>query len=107
MFTDLVTFTRSVIFESLVTFKDKVVFEARVTFSDPDMAGVATISQGTQRVHVEFKQPYAQKPIVTVASNGHYKLGTIKNLTKNGFDIEVATVADTPLEFNWIALLVT
>jgi hypothetical protein len=74
VFTELVTFTRSVIFESLVTFKDKVIFEARVTFSDPDMAGTATISAGTDTVHVEFSRPYGVKPIVTIAATGHYKL---------------------------------
>jgi hypothetical protein len=107
VFTELVTFTRSVIFEGLVTFKDKVVFEARVTFSDPDMAGAATISAGTRRVHVEFRTPYIEVPIVTIASNGHYKLGTLKNVNRNGFDIEVAEIAENSLEFNWIALLVT
>ena len=64
-----VTFTRSVIFESLVTFKDKVIFEARVTFSDPDMAGKATITSGSKKVHIEFTTPYIEKPIVTIAPN--------------------------------------
>jgi hypothetical protein len=107
VFTDMVTFTREVVFESIVTFKDRVFFEARVAFSDPDMAGRANIGVGMQRVHIEFEKSYDTPPIVTISPVGHYVIWAVKNLTEEGFDIEVSSAVTTELQFHWIALLVT
>jgi hypothetical protein len=107
VFAEMVTFTREVVFESIVTFRDTVFFEARVVFSDPDMAGTAEIREGTRRIHIDFQTPYARIPVVTISPVGHYIPGTISNLTKEGFDIEIATSTSDILRFNWMALIVT
>jgi hypothetical protein len=107
VFADMVTFTREVVFESVVTFRDRVFFEARVAFSDPDMAGRANIGVGMQRVHIDFEKSYDTPPIVTISPVDHYEVGTVKNLSTEGFDIEIAATTSLELKFNWIALLVT
>lgn len=95
----MVTFVKSVIFQSSVT------FEERVTFKDTDMAGTATIRSGSNSVHITFAQAYITIPKITVTADT-FVTYRVTAKSQNGFTIETQVPVTEDTSFDWIALLV-
>src|SRR3990167_9437351 len=102
----LAEFNGESIFDQLVTFNGPTDFKGRVTFNN-DSGGFALIKQGYREVRVEFDQPYADKPVVTVNVNdGQFVQYAYKDLTVNGFTIILKDPATQDTNFSWTALSV-
>jgi hypothetical protein len=68
-----------------------------------DTVGRAKIIAGDTKVDVKFTAPYTYEPIVTLAPinfTGNYKL---KDITKQGFTIELEAAELADVTFNWNA----
>ncbi|MBU2025896.1 MAG: tail fiber domain-containing protein [Patescibacteria group bacterium] len=105
-FLEDVLFKTKVAFEAPVRFLAQVTFGDRITFGDVDMAGQAVVHAGDKRVEVKFNKEYNQRPIVNLTAQNYYGGYTLKEITKQGFVIELEKTADKDIEFNWIALAV-
>ncbi len=106
IFLETVSFAQAVIFEKAVIFRSLVTFEDRVIFGDRDMGGSSRIAAGRMLSHVAFDRPYDETPVVTISPVDHYMSAKVTNLSRFGFDIEIASSISVGLKFNWLAVLV-
>lgn len=116
-------------FFGLATFNDKVAFNDQVTFNS-DTAGKAVIKQGSNKVTVTFKKPYASAPLVnsnvlledTKDANGVITeaadikqqrylaqgyFAMVANVTNEGFTIILNKNAEEDLTYSWLAISVS
>jgi len=105
------------IFEGVVRFMSEVIFRAKVLFETApvfpsNMGGRIVIHKGANQVSIPFSSPFENLPQVTVSlvvSNDesvgdmHY---AVKDLSTLGFTLKLNKVAESQLEFSWIAVSV-
>lgn len=94
------------LFEQIVTFTKTVIFQKSPIYEDRDVAGFATIRAGDQMVKIEFETPYEDTPVVTISPIGSTTFAYIDELDKRGFTIHLDTPASTDKRFSWMTLLV-
>jgi len=100
------------VFQKLATFIGKTVFRQDVEFDGhitvaADSAGYATLKATESKVHVAFKNPYETAPVVSANTvDGQFLQAAVSNITKDGFDITVATPVTQDTKFSWTAVAV-
>jgi hypothetical protein len=97
-------------FQKLATFIGKTIFRQDVQFDGhitvaADSAGYATLRTTEAKVSIKFKVSYETVPVVTAStSDGQFVQTAVANITKDGFDITVATPATQDTKFSWTAV---
>jgi hypothetical protein len=101
------TFAQAVRFQGDTVFDGDVTANQHVTFGS-DAAGYATVHAGQTKVHVSFKKPYGNAPIITVSlGNGQFATYSYSSVAADGFDIVLQAPASQELQFSWTATPVT
>ncbi len=102
-------FNGTALFSQLVTFKASATFDGDISVKgiatfNSDAGGYATIKTGQQTVHISFARPYPQVPVVGLGlGGGKFANYSYNNVTANGFDITLNSVATEDLQFSWTA----
>lgn len=97
------TFNGIVAFNQGVTFADNATFNGTIAVNK-DTAGIAKVLRGQQKVTITFEKPHPTIPIVTVSPK-QFTAGSFRvtDVTTDEFTIELSTVQQQDIEFNWTA----
>ncbi len=109
-------FAGQALFKALTTFNATSQFNAGATFAGPvtindllilgsDNKGSVTVYAGQTNVHVAFAKTRDSIPRISATPKTLSQFNyAVKNVTTTGFDIELAPVQSTDVEFDWLAL---
>ncbi len=100
-----ITINEQLIAKSVVVVGDTT-FIGKVSVGS-DTAGKATIKAGESNVKVMFSSSYQEAPIVTVTAVNSSVIYKVKNISNNGFTIELSNPETSDIEFNWITVGIT
>ncbi len=92
------------IFEESVVFISGATFMDRIGYGDMDAGGFAVIQKGDKAVEIKFENEFIQVPVVTVNAQDTFALVTTKNVTKEGFTIELKGKAVQDTKVSWTAI---
>ena len=97
-------------FQKLATFMAKTIFRQDVQFDGhitvaADSAGYALLRTADTTVHVSFNNPYDTAPVVSVSTtDGQFVPTSVAHITRDGFDVTLATAASQDLKLSWTAV---
>jgi len=89
------------IFNGIITARNNLDVQGTAYFSGNNI-GQAVIPIGTTEVQIEFADSYNTEPIVNATSTGFFTGNYwLKDVTQDGFTIELSEAQTTDITFNW------